>query len=127
MTVMNNTFENTATFSTSEIVAARNAFLQYDLNRQVELLTIMPIEESMGVLRYCSVAHVQHLLDALGEQGHQRQADKYAHRLGVMPPKANVFLRMIDTVLAQRKAITIMSIVMGMAGVVGYLSLFVFA
>lgn len=122
MTVMNNTFDNTATFSTSEIVAARNAFLQYELTRQAELLTVMPIEESMGVLRHCSVAHVQHLLDILGEQGHQRQADEYAHRLGVIPPRTNLLLRMMETLRTHRKVVTIMSLVMSTMGVVGYLS-----
>lgn len=122
MTVMNNTSDNTATFSTSEIVAARNAFLQYELTRQAELLTVMPIEESMGVLRHCSVAHVQHLLDILGEEGHQRQADEYAHRLGVIPSKTNLLLRMMETLRAHRKVVMVMSIVMGTMGIASYLS-----
>ncbi|OOF08535.1 Mg2+ transporter mgtE [Salinivibrio sp. PR5] len=88
MTVMNNTFDYATTFSTAEIVAARNAFLQYDLDKQVELLTVMPVEESMGILHHCSVAHVQHLLNALDAQGFDREAREYANHLGFIHSEA---------------------------------------
>ncbi|PCE65428.1 magnesium transporter [Salinivibrio sp. YCSC6] len=88
MTVMNNTFDYATAFSTAEIVAARNAFLQYDIDKQVELLTVMPIEESMGILHHCSVAHVQHLLNALDAQGFDREAREYANHLGFIHSEA---------------------------------------
>ncbi|OOF30039.1 magnesium transporter [Salinivibrio proteolyticus] len=88
MTVMNNTFDYATAFSTAEIVAARNAFLQYDLDKQVELLTVMPVEESMGILHHCSVAHVQHLLNALDAQGFDREAREYANHLGFIHSEA---------------------------------------
>ncbi|QIR07700.1 magnesium transporter [Salinivibrio costicola] len=88
MTVMNNTFDYATAFSTAEIVAARNAFLQYDVDKQVELLTVMPVEESMGILHHCSVAHVQHLLNALDAQGFDREAREYANHLGFIHSEA---------------------------------------
>ncbi|OOF29600.1 magnesium transporter [Salinivibrio sp. IB872] len=88
MTVMNNTFDYATAFSTAEIVAARNAFLQYDIDKQVELLTVMPVEESMGILHHCSVAHVQHLLNALDAQGFDREAREYANHLGFIHSEA---------------------------------------
>lgn len=53
MTVMNNTFiETTPNFSEVEIGAARNAFLKYDQEQQLYLLTIMPIDEAVGILKH---------------------------------------------------------------------------
>ena len=49
MTVMSNTYiENNLHFSSEEIGAARNAFLQYEQQQQVHLLTVMPIEEAVA-------------------------------------------------------------------------------
>ncbi|SIO36712.1 hypothetical protein [Salinivibrio sp. ES.052] len=127
MTVMNNTFNYTATFSTTEIVAARNAFLQYDFDKQVALLTVMPIDESMGVMHHCSVVHVQHLLEALREQGHQRQADDYAHRLGLVSPEESFASRLLDTYSQHRKTVIAVSLFFLVSGVMSYLSVFVFA
>ncbi|ELE8119202.1 magnesium transporter [Vibrio fluvialis] len=83
MTVMNNYYiENNAYFSQEEIGAARNAFLQYDEQTQVHLLTVMPIDEAVAILHHCSVGYVQHLLNLLDKEDHDKRARHYAHRLG---------------------------------------------
>ncbi len=83
MTVMNNYYiENNAYFSQEEIGAARNAFLQYDEQTQVHLLTVMPIDEAVAILHHCSVGYVQYLLNLLDKEDHDKRARHYAHRLG---------------------------------------------
>ncbi len=83
MTVMNNYYiENNAYFSQEEIGAARNAFLQYDEQTQVHLLTVMPIDEAVAILHHCSVGYVQHLRNLLDKEDHDKRARHYAHRLG---------------------------------------------
>ncbi|MPS30996.1 MULTISPECIES: hypothetical protein [unclassified Salinivibrio] len=125
MTVMNNAFTEPTTFSRSEIVAARNAFLQYELNKQVELLTVMPHEECMAVLGHCSVAHVHQLLERLYAQGHQRLAHQYALSLGVTGPHRSL-LEGVGTWIRRRRAlVTYFSLVLAVAAV-SYLSVFVF-
>ncbi|OOE89393.1 hypothetical protein [Salinivibrio sharmensis] len=127
MTVMNNPFTEPTTFSTSEIVAARNAFLQYELNKQVELLTVMPHEECMAVLGHCSVAHVHQLLERLYAQGHQRLAHQYALSLGVMRPHRSLFTGLGTWGHRRRaKLFAYLSLVLVVAAV-SYLSVFVFA
>ncbi len=85
MTVMNNTLvENNTYFSQEEIGAARNAFLQYERDKQVHLLTVMPIEEAAAVLHHCSLSHVQHLINELELLGEDKLARHYAHRLGLI-------------------------------------------
>ncbi|ELA9193433.1 magnesium transporter [Vibrio parahaemolyticus] len=84
MTVMNNTFiETTPNFSEVEIGAARNAFLKYDQEQQLHLLTIMPIDEAVGILKHCSVGHVNSLMSQLEHAGHDKRARHYAHQLGL--------------------------------------------
>ncbi|TOB90320.1 Mg2+ transporter mgtE [Vibrio parahaemolyticus] len=84
MTVMNNTFiETTPNFSEVEIGAARNAFLKYDQEQQLHLLTIMPIDEAVGILKHCSVGYVNSLLSQLEHAGHDKRARHYAHQLGL--------------------------------------------
>ncbi|EGR3199381.1 magnesium transporter [Vibrio parahaemolyticus] len=84
MTVMNNTFiETTPNFSEVEIGAARNAFLKYDQEQQLHLLTIMPIDEAMGILKHCSVGYVNSLMSQLEHAGHDKRARHYAHQLGL--------------------------------------------
>ncbi|OOE33518.1 hypothetical protein BZG13_12360 [Salinivibrio sp. ML323] len=126
MTVMNNTFTEPTAFSTSEIVAARNAFLQYDLNKQVELLTVMPHEECMAVLGHCSVTHVHQLLERLNAQGHQRLANKYARCLGMIRPHRSLHTG-VGTWIHRRRAklFAFLSLVLAVAAV-SYLSVFVF-
>lgn len=83
MTVMSNTFIDTACpYSSDEIGAARNAFLQYEEEQQIHLLTVMPIEEAVGILEHCSVGYVQHLIQQLDHQGFDKRARHYAHQLG---------------------------------------------
>ena len=85
MTVMNNTYiENTLNFSSEEIGAARNAFLQYEQHQQVHLLTVMPIEEAVAILHHCSVGYVQQLISVLENEGHDKLARHYAHQLGLI-------------------------------------------
>ncbi|AEX23027.1 MULTISPECIES: magnesium transporter [Vibrio] len=84
MTVMNNTFiETTPNFSAVEIGAARNAFLQYERDKQLQLLSIMPIDEAVGILQHCSVAYVNSLIAQLEQAGHDKRARHYAHQLGL--------------------------------------------
>ncbi|EGR3131472.1 magnesium transporter [Vibrio parahaemolyticus] len=84
MTVMNNTFiETTLNFSEVEIGAARNAFLKYDQEQQLHLLTIMPIDEAVGILKHCSVGYVNSLMSQLEHAGHDKRARHYAHQLGL--------------------------------------------
>ncbi|MDC5838377.1 magnesium transporter [Vibrio europaeus] len=83
MTVMSNTYiENTPHFSQEEIGAARNAFLQYEQAQQIHLLTVMPVEEAVGILHHCSVGYVQQLISALELDGYDKLARHYAHQLG---------------------------------------------
>ncbi|MGF1696721.1 magnesium transporter [Vibrio lamellibrachiae] len=85
MTVMSNTYiENTPNFSQEEIGAARNAFLQYDQQKQLHLLTVMPIEEAVAILHHCSVGYVQQLISLLEAEGHDKRARHYAHQLGII-------------------------------------------
>lgn len=84
MTVMNNTFiETTPNFSAVEIGAARNAFLQYERDKQLQLLSIMPIDEAVGILQHCSVAYVNSLIAQLEQAGHDKRARHYAYQLGL--------------------------------------------
>nr|EGQ9115045.1 magnesium transporter [Vibrio parahaemolyticus] len=84
MTVMNNTFiETTPNFSEVEIGAARNAFLKYDQEQQLHLLTIMPIDDAVGILKHCSVGYVNSLMSQLEHAGHDKRARHYAHQLGL--------------------------------------------
>ncbi|HAS6670216.1 magnesium transporter [Vibrio parahaemolyticus] len=84
MTVMNNTFiETTPNFSEVEIGAARNAFLKYDQEQQLHLLTVMPIDEAVGILKHCSVGYVNSLMSQLEHAGHDKRARHYAHQLGL--------------------------------------------
>lgn len=83
MTVMNNTYiENSSLFSEEEIGAARNAFLKYEQQKQVYLLTVMPIEEAVAILHHCSIGYVQQLLSLLENEGFDKRARHYAHQLG---------------------------------------------
>ncbi|TOA52057.1 Mg2+ transporter mgtE [Vibrio parahaemolyticus] len=84
MTVMNNTFiETTPNFSEVEIGAARNAFLKYDQEQQLHLLTIMSMDEAVGILKHCSVGYVNSLMSQLEHAGHDKRARHYAHQLGL--------------------------------------------
>ncbi|MGY3570694.1 magnesium transporter [Vibrio paucivorans] len=85
MTVMSNNYiENTPHFSQEEIGAARNAFLQYEHEKQIQLLTVMPIEEAVAILHHCSVGYVQQLISHLESEGHDKRARHYAHQLGLI-------------------------------------------
>jgi len=98
MTVMNNIYmENSANFSLEEIGAARKAFLQYDQTHQVHLLTVMPIEEAVGILHHCSLGYVQQLLSLLEEDGQEKLARHYAHQLGLIYSEANVSASYLTT------------------------------
>ncbi|WP_260259857.1 magnesium transporter [Vibrio intestinalis] len=98
MTVMNNIYmENSANFSLEEIGAARKAFLQYDQTHQVHLLTVMPIEEAVGILHHCSLGYVQQLLSLLEENGQEKLARHYAHQLGLIYSEANVSASYLTT------------------------------
>ncbi|RJX74456.1 magnesium transporter [Vibrio sinensis] len=98
MTVMNNTFiENTPAFSQEEIGAARNAFLKYDSEQQVHLLTVMPIEEAVAILHHCSVGYVQQLISQLESKGYDKRARHYAHRLGFIHSEAELAKSYLST------------------------------
>lgn len=90
MTVMSNTYiENTAPrFSEEEISAATKAFLQYETDQQLNLLTVMPIDEAVGVLQHCALGQVQFLIEELDLQGHDKRARLYAHHLGLIHSEA---------------------------------------
>ncbi|MFW7522588.1 magnesium transporter [Vibrio ostreicida] len=83
MTVMSKTHNETIShFSNQEISAARKAFLQYEQKQQIFLLSVMPIEEAVAILRDCSIGFVQHLLMELDNDGSDKRARYYAHHLG---------------------------------------------
>ncbi|MDN3698988.1 MULTISPECIES: magnesium transporter [Vibrio] len=89
MTVMNNIFQHHNThFSNAEISAATNAFLQYEQSHQIHLLTVMSIEEAVGVLNHCTVGYVQELLSLLELEGYDKRARHYAHQLGFIRSEA---------------------------------------
>lgn len=98
MTVMSNTYAgHPPHFSKEEIGAARNAFLQYDDEKQIQLLTVMSIEEAVAILHHCSVAHVQMLLDALDKEGHDKRARHFAMILGFIHSEAEPALSYLST------------------------------
>ncbi len=83
MTVMSNTYiQETFPYSSKEILAAKNAFLQYDREQQLHLLTLMPLDEAVGILSHCSVGHVQQLIVQLEQEEHGKRAAYFAHHLG---------------------------------------------
>ncbi|ATC56699.1 magnesium transporter [Vibrio anguillarum] len=85
MTVMSNIYiENSPNFSLEEIGAARNAFLQYEQQKQVHLLAVMPIEEAVAILRHCTIGYVQQLLSELDKGGYDIRARHYANQLGLI-------------------------------------------
>lgn len=71
-------------FAQQEILAARNAFLQYNEQKQAELLVVMPINEAVAVLSECSISHVQSLLDKLDCMGEEVRKRHFAHGLGLI-------------------------------------------
>ena len=71
-------------FAQQEILAARNAFLQYNEQKQAELLVVMPINEAVAVLSECSINHVQALLDQLDTMGEEVRKRHFAHGLGLI-------------------------------------------
>lgn len=71
-------------FAQQEILAARNAFLQYNEQKQAELLVVMPINEAVAVLSECSINHVQSLLDKLDTMGEEVRKRHFAHGLGLI-------------------------------------------
>lgn len=98
MTVMSNIFiETTDSYSSAELGAAKNAFLQYEEVQQVHLLTVMPTEEAVGILSQCSVHYAQRLIQQLKAEGHEKQAGHYARQLG--------FIRS-ETATAKRELLT---------------------
>ncbi|MDG3088933.1 magnesium transporter [Vibrio hannami] len=89
MTVMSNIYiEQTTPFSSAEIGAARNAFLQYEEEKQIELLAVMPIEEAVGILSHCTVVYVQHLIQEMESRGHHKRARHFAHQMGFIRSEA---------------------------------------
>jgi Mg/Co/Ni transporter MgtE len=89
MSVMNNTIvENGPDFSQDEIGAATKAFLKYDTAAQLNLLTVMPLDEAVGVLRHCALGEVQHLIQQLDLLGEGKLARHFAHQLGLIHSEA---------------------------------------
>ena len=85
MTVMQETNIKTATqFSHKEICAAHCAFLKYSQGQQIRLLTVMPLEEAVAILKRCSLEAVQNLINKLDKEGHDKLARHYAHQLGLI-------------------------------------------
>ncbi|WP_100752464.1 magnesium transporter [Vibrio salilacus] len=98
MTVMSNAYiENNQHFSQQEIGAARNAFLQYEQNQQVHLLTVMPVEEAVAILNHCSIGYVQQLISALEHEGYDKQARHYAHQLGFIHSEVETSSSYLET------------------------------
>ncbi len=89
MTVLTNNYINDSQlFSFEEIGAARNAFLQYELSKQIQLLTVMPIEEAVAIMSQCSVSLVQEWINELELSGHDKRARHFAHQLGFIHSEA---------------------------------------
>lgn len=86
MTVMSNTFiQSACPYSVDEIGAATNAFLQYEEEQQVHLLTVMPEDEAVGILSNCSVSYVQYLLGQMSKNGFEQRAKQFTKLLGFVP------------------------------------------
>ncbi|WCE29177.1 hypothetical protein [Vibrio sp. SCSIO 43137] len=80
---MSNTFIRPARpYSVDEIGAATNAFLQYEEEQQVHLLTVMPEDEAVGILSNCSVSYVQYLLGQMSKNGFEQRAKQFTKLLG---------------------------------------------
>ncbi|EFP95997.1 magnesium transporter [Vibrio caribbeanicus] len=89
MTVMQETNIDTATqFSHQEICAAHCAFLKYSQGQQIRLLTVMPLEEAVAILKRCSLESVQNLINKLDKEGQDKLARHYAHQLGLIHSEA---------------------------------------
>ncbi|MCL9781083.1 hypothetical protein M9194_06540 [Vibrio sp. S4M6] len=84
MTVMNNMLDQSQSrYSKAEIDAARNAFVRNERNKQVHLLTVMPMDEALAILQTSPDNFVKELLDELKEHGHHHHARYFASQLGL--------------------------------------------
>ncbi len=85
MAVMNYAaFSATTHIAQKEALAARNAFLKYDLDEQAQLLAKMPVVDALAVLHECPLRHVQILLDRLDELEEDIRARQLASGLGLI-------------------------------------------
>ncbi|END5248070.1 magnesium transporter [Vibrio parahaemolyticus] len=114
MTVMNNTFiETTPNFSEVEIGAARNAFLKYDQEQQLHLLTIMPIDEAVGILKHCSVGYVNSLMSQLE---HVKQRIGWIIALALLGIVSGLIIAQYEDTLSQLVLLAVYMPVIAAAG-----------
>ncbi|WP_153913704.1 magnesium transporter [Shewanella sp. TC10] len=67
-----------------EFITTKEVFHQYTQDKQVALLTSMPIEDAVIILGECSVVHVQKLIAELDIIGEDVRARHFAHQLGII-------------------------------------------
>ncbi|WP_237360965.1 hypothetical protein [Vibrio marisflavi] len=84
MTVVNNILnQDQSRYSSAEIDAARNAFYRHDRDKQVHLLTVMPMDEAIAILQTSPASFSRSLIDELKDQGHNHHARYYINQLGL--------------------------------------------
>ncbi|KLV04434.1 Mg2+ transporter mgtE [Photobacterium aquae] len=76
------------TLAKNDILAARNAFLKYDLAEQAALLVKMPLSEAIAILHEIPLRHVQTLLDRLDEMDEEVCMRHLANGLGLICSEA---------------------------------------
>ena len=72
----------------NDVLAARNAFLKYDIDEQAKLLVKMPISEAIAILSEMPLRHVQTLLDLLDEMDEEVCMRHLANGLGLICSEA---------------------------------------
>lgn len=75
-------------FVHTDILAARNALLKYDLSEQAVLLVKMPLSEAIAILHEVPLRHVQTLLDLLDEMDEEVCMRHLANGLGLICSEA---------------------------------------
>lgn len=75
-------------FAHTDILAARNALLKYDLSEQAALLVKMPLSEAIAILHEVPLRHVQTLLDLLDEMDEEVCMRHLANGLGLICSEA---------------------------------------
>ncbi|WP_428771355.1 magnesium transporter [Vibrio sp.] len=102
MSVMSKTYSETSgRYSVAEIGAARKAFLHHDLDQQLKLLKVMPIEEAVAILNHCSVGYVHSLLANLELLGEDKRARHFAHQLGLIHSEVETASGYLETSVLQ--------------------------
>ncbi|MEH6452326.1 MAG: magnesium transporter [Psychromonas sp.] len=98
MSITNDTYlANTPHFSQDEIAEVTKEFIKYDIKEQLNLLTVLPIDEAVYILRHCSLGEVQHLIQQLDLLGEDKLARHFAHQLGLIHSEAETIKGYLTT------------------------------